>query len=126
VRHKNAIAHIALAADVGSLAYILKIVGNHSLLRELAFSVAPFPAADAQHLGLSSCVVPDGRAEVVQAARYCGSKPLPTRCARFSLLYAPPIHRIPRSSRHLGTLAVAVLGTGEHYHIFHFVRHSGG
>ncbi|KAJ7797533.1 ClpP/crotonase-like domain-containing protein [Mycena leptocephala] len=56
---------IALAADVGSLTYILKIVGNHSLLRVLAFS-----AADGQCLGLFSCVVPDGRAEVVQAVRY--------------------------------------------------------
>ncbi|KAJ7926694.1 hypothetical protein B0H13DRAFT_2653759 [Mycena leptocephala] len=41
---------------------VLAAVGNHSLLRELAFSAAPFPAVDAQRLGLFSCVVPDGRA----------------------------------------------------------------
>jgi enoyl-CoA hydratase/carnithine racemase len=102
---------------------VLAAVGNHSLLRELAFSAAPFPVVDAQRLGLFSCVVPDGRAEVVQAARYCGSK---LRRARFSMLYSPPICRIhvPAGTSVPSTLAVAVLGTGEHYHIFHFVRHS--
>ncbi|KAJ7926685.1 hypothetical protein B0H13DRAFT_2265804 [Mycena leptocephala] len=63
-------ADISLAADVGSLAYILKIVGNHSLLRVLAFS-----AANAQRLGLFSCVVPGDRADVWQAARYRREEP---------------------------------------------------
>ncbi|KAJ7856035.1 ClpP/crotonase-like domain-containing protein, partial [Mycena leptocephala] len=59
---------IGLAADVGTLAYLPKIVGNHSLLREFAFSAALFSAADAARMGLLSRVVPGGRAEVVQAA----------------------------------------------------------
>ncbi|KAJ7926680.1 hypothetical protein B0H13DRAFT_2313178 [Mycena leptocephala] len=68
---QQTIADIALAADVGSLPYVLKIVGNHSLLHELAFS-----AADAQRMGLFSCVVPGGRAEVWKATRYRGEEPL--------------------------------------------------
>ncbi|KAJ7912686.1 Delta2-dienoyl-CoA-isomerase [Mycena leptocephala] len=59
---------IGLAADVGTLAYLPKIVGNHSLLRELAYSATLFSAADAERMGLLSRVVPGGRAEVVQAA----------------------------------------------------------
>ncbi|KAJ7926690.1 hypothetical protein B0H13DRAFT_1599375, partial [Mycena leptocephala] len=50
-------ADIALAADVSSLAYLPKIVCHHSLLCKFAFSVA-----DAQRVGLFSCVIPGGRA----------------------------------------------------------------
>ncbi|KAJ7756597.1 Delta2-dienoyl-CoA-isomerase [Mycena metata] len=59
---------IGLAADVGTLAYLPKIIGNHSLMRELAYSTAMFSAADAERLGLVSRVVPGGRDEVVAAA----------------------------------------------------------
>ncbi|KAJ7150602.1 Delta2-dienoyl-CoA-isomerase [Mycena filopes] len=59
---------IGLAADVGTLAYLPKIVGNHSLMRELAYSAAMFSAADAERMGLVSRVVPGGRSEVVAAA----------------------------------------------------------
>ncbi|KAJ7029870.1 Delta2-dienoyl-CoA-isomerase, partial [Mycena alexandri] len=59
---------IGLAADVGTLAYLPKIIGNHSLMRELAYSTAMFSAADAERLGLLSRVVPGGRDEVVAAA----------------------------------------------------------
>ncbi|KAJ7198091.1 Delta2-dienoyl-CoA-isomerase [Mycena pura] len=59
---------IGLAADIGTLAYLPKITGNHSLMRELAYAGATFSAADAARLGLVSRVVPGGRAGVVAAA----------------------------------------------------------
>ncbi|KAJ7184964.1 Delta2-dienoyl-CoA-isomerase [Mycena filopes] len=59
---------IGLAADVGTLAYLPKIVGNHSLMRELAYTGGMFSVADAQRMGLLSRVVPGGREEVVAAA----------------------------------------------------------
>ncbi|KAJ7849771.1 hypothetical protein B0H13DRAFT_2674660 [Mycena leptocephala] len=72
VRLKGVIAvvhgHVlGLGVDIFSIkevdmAYVPKIVGHHSLLRELAFS-----AADAERMGLLSRVVPGGRAEV----RWC-------------------------------------------------------
>ncbi|KAF8160446.1 Delta2-dienoyl-CoA-isomerase [Mycena galopus ATCC 62051] len=59
---------IGLAADVGTLAYLPKIVGNHSLMREMAYSAATFSVADAERMGLVSRVVPGGREEVVASA----------------------------------------------------------
>ncbi|KAJ7741795.1 ClpP/crotonase-like domain-containing protein [Mycena maculata] len=60
--------NVGLAADIGTLSYLPKITGNHSLMRELAYSAAMFSAADAECLGLVSRVVPGGRTEVVTVA----------------------------------------------------------
>ncbi|KAF7318162.1 Delta-2 dienoyl-CoA isomerase [Mycena chlorophos] len=59
---------IGLAADVGSLAFLPKVVGNHSMLHEFAYSTKLFSAADALQMGLVSRVVPGNRDEVVRAA----------------------------------------------------------
>ncbi|KAK7050733.1 delta-2 dienoyl-CoA isomerase [Favolaschia claudopus] len=59
---------IGLAADVGSLAYLPKITGNHSLLREHALSASSFSARTALQMGLVSRVVEGGRKEVVGEA----------------------------------------------------------
>ncbi|KAJ6556002.1 ClpP/crotonase-like domain-containing protein [Mycena capillaripes] len=63
---------IGLAADVGTLAYLPKIIGNASLMRELAYSTAMFSADDAQRLGFVSRhysrVIPGSHAEVIGAA----------------------------------------------------------
>ncbi|KAJ7513306.1 ClpP/crotonase-like domain-containing protein, partial [Mycena galericulata] len=59
---------VGLAADIGTLTYLPKLTGNHSLLRELAFTSASFSAADAARLGLVSRVVSGGRDEVVREA----------------------------------------------------------
>ena len=61
-------ADIGIAADVGSLAYLPKVTGNQSLLRELAYTARNFSASEAEKLGLVSQVVPGGRDQVVQAA----------------------------------------------------------
>lgn len=59
---------IGLAPDIGSLAFLPKITGNHSLLRELTYTARAFSAAEADKLGLVSKVVPGGRDEVVHEA----------------------------------------------------------
>ncbi|KAF7301029.1 Delta-2 dienoyl-CoA isomerase [Mycena indigotica] len=59
---------IGLAADVGSLSFLPKVVGNHSMLHELAYSAKMFNAEDALRMGLISRVVPGGRDEVIHAA----------------------------------------------------------
>jgi len=50
------------------LAYLPKLTGNQSLLRELAYTARNFSASEAEKLGLVSRVVPGGRDQVVQAA----------------------------------------------------------
>jgi delta(3,5)-delta(2,4)-dienoyl-CoA isomerase len=59
---------IGLAADIGSLAFLPHITGNHSLIRELAYTARPFSAAEAEKIGLLSKVVPGSRDEVVKEA----------------------------------------------------------
>ncbi|KJA15394.1 hypothetical protein HYPSUDRAFT_48411 [Hypholoma sublateritium FD-334 SS-4] len=59
---------IGLAPDIGSLAFLPKITGNHSLLRELTYTARAFSAMEADKLGLVSKVVPGGRDEVVHEA----------------------------------------------------------
>ncbi|KAJ7450196.1 Delta2-dienoyl-CoA-isomerase [Mycena latifolia] len=59
---------VGLAADIGTLAYLPKITGNHSLMRELAYTSRMFSAVEAERLGLLSTVVPGGRTEVISAA----------------------------------------------------------
>ncbi|KAF9070442.1 Delta2-dienoyl-CoA-isomerase [Rhodocollybia butyracea] len=59
---------IGLAADMGSLAYLPKITGNMSFIREMAYTAQWFPASKAEQIGLVSKVVEGGRDEVVAAA----------------------------------------------------------
>jgi len=59
---------IGLAPDIGSLAFLPKITGNHSLVRELTYSARSFSANEAQTLGLISKVIDGGREEVIREA----------------------------------------------------------
>ena len=43
---------IGLAADVGTLQRLPKVVGNDSLVRELCYTGRPFPADEAKDFGL--------------------------------------------------------------------------
>jgi delta(3,5)-delta(2,4)-dienoyl-CoA isomerase len=60
-------ADVGLASDVGGLQRLPKLVGNDSLMRELAFSARPLKAEEALRFGLVSKVCKD-RDEMVQAA----------------------------------------------------------
>ena len=59
---------VGIAADIGTLARLPRLVGNASLLHELALTGRVFGAHDAHRLGLVSRVVPGSRDEVVRAA----------------------------------------------------------
>ncbi|KAI9062279.1 ClpP/crotonase [Trametes sanguinea] len=59
---------VGLAADIGTLARLPKIAGNHSMVHELAYTGRNFSAAEAEKMGLVSRVVQGGRDEVVAAA----------------------------------------------------------
>lgn len=58
---------VGLAADVGTLQRLPKVVGNDSLVRELAFTGRWFDAQEALRFGLVSRVLPD-KQELVNAA----------------------------------------------------------
>jgi Delta3,5-Delta2,4-dienoyl-CoA isomerase len=59
---------IGIAADIGTLSYLPKITGNHSLVREISYTARPFSATEAKEIGFVSTVVDGGRDEVVKAA----------------------------------------------------------
>ncbi|KAI0727035.1 ClpP/crotonase-like domain-containing protein, partial [Fomitopsis betulina] len=59
---------VGLAADIGTLSRLPKVVGNHSLLNELAYTARDFSAAEAEKLGLVSRVIQGSRDEVLAAA----------------------------------------------------------
>ncbi|KAI8983164.1 ClpP/crotonase [Trametes punicea] len=59
---------VGIAADIGTLARLPKIAGNHSMLNELAYTGRNFGAAEAERMGLVSRVVDGGRDEVLAAA----------------------------------------------------------
>ncbi|KAF9269769.1 Delta2-dienoyl-CoA-isomerase [Marasmius fiardii PR-910] len=59
---------IGIAADIGSLSYIPKVVGNISLVREHAYTGQRFSAHDAERMGYVSRVIPGSKDQVVSAA----------------------------------------------------------
>lgn len=56
---------IGLAADIGSLQRLPRIIGNDSMARELAYTGREFNAEQAQAMGLLSRVVDGGREAVI-------------------------------------------------------------
>lgn len=58
---------VGLAADIGTLQRLPKIIGNDGLLRELAYTARKLPAAEAHRVGLVSRVEAT-RAEAIAAA----------------------------------------------------------
>ncbi|KAK0495445.1 Delta2-dienoyl-CoA-isomerase, partial [Armillaria luteobubalina] len=61
-------ADVGLAADIGTLAYLPKIAGNISLVREFCYTSQTFSATVAEKMGLLSSVIEGGREDIVGAA----------------------------------------------------------
>ncbi|KAF8628834.1 hypothetical protein AX17_005894 [Amanita inopinata Kibby_2008] len=84
---------VGLAPDIGTLAFLPKITGNLSLVRELTYTARPFGADEAERLGLVSRVVQGGREEVIAAAlelaRVIASKsPVAVACSKHLITHA--------------------------------------
>mmetsp|Transcript_88236 Transcript_88236/g.248389 ORF Transcript_88236/g.248389 Transcript_88236/m.248389 type:complete len:274 (-) Transcript_88236:118-939(-) len=62
-------AAVGLAADVGTLARLPKVVGNDSLVRELALTARDFSAEEAKSFGLVSRVLPTQEDTLEEAKR---------------------------------------------------------
>jgi len=62
-------AAVGLAADVGTLARLPKIVGNDSIVRELALTARDCPAEEAKSFGLVSRVLPSQEEAVREAQK---------------------------------------------------------
>eukprot|EP01138_Halocafeteria_seosinensis_P015988 gb/GECG01016316.1/.p1 GENE.gb/GECG01016316.1/~~gb/GECG01016316.1/.p1 ORF type:complete len:359 (+),score=39.69 gb/GECG01016316.1/:1-1077(+) len=85
-------AAIGMAADVGTLQRLPRIVGNDSLARELAFTARNMAADEAHKFGLVSHVAPDESALAKQALetaqQISGLSPLAVQGTKYHLNYA--------------------------------------
>ncbi|KAL2204046.1 enoyl-CoA hydratase/isomerase [Sarocladium strictum] len=59
---------IGMAADVGTLARLPKVVGNHSWVKDVCLTARDFSVSEAQSVGLVSRVVEGNREEVLKEA----------------------------------------------------------
>jgi Delta3,5-Delta2,4-dienoyl-CoA isomerase len=60
---------IGMAADVGTLQRLPKVIGNMSLVRELCYTARKLPAKEAEHCGLVSRVFDDKNAMLEEALK---------------------------------------------------------
>lgn len=77
-----------MAADIGTLSRLPKVVGNMSAVREWAFTTQEFSAEDALRIGFVSKVIPGGRDEAVGKSPWLGWW-WPSR-GRFADAWQPP------------------------------------
>lgn len=60
---------LGIAADIGALQFLPKVVGNQSLLAELLYTGRKFDANEAKELGLVSRILPDRETAVKEAIK---------------------------------------------------------
>ncbi|XP_066959336.1 delta(3,5)-Delta(2,4)-dienoyl-CoA isomerase, mitochondrial [Macrobrachium rosenbergii] len=103
---------IGLAADVGTLQRLPKIVGNESLVRELAFSARKVFAAEAERCGLVSRVFEDKESMVKgaldMAETIAGKSPVAVQNTKTSLVYARD-HSVQEGLDYMKLLNMAML-----------------
>ncbi|KAH9836817.1 ClpP/crotonase-like domain-containing protein [Rhodofomes roseus] len=108
---------VGLAADIGTLARLPKIAGNHSLMHELAYTAREFSAAEAEKLGFVSRVVQGGRDDVLaaalQTARLISEKsPIAVLGSKHLLLHARD-HTVQENLDYTATWNSAMLQTAD-------------
>ncbi|KAF8988455.1 Delta2-dienoyl-CoA-isomerase [Cyathus striatus] len=106
---------IGLAPDIGSLAYLPHITGNHSLLRELTYTARSFSAAEAEKIGLVSKVVQGGKDEVVSEALglakfIAGKSPIAVSGSKHLITHSRD-HNVPENLAYTGAWNGAALMT---------------
>ncbi|NXE57950.1 ECH1 protein, partial [Casuarius casuarius] len=105
---------IGLAADVGTLQRLPKIVGSQSLVNELAFTARKLTAPEALSCGLVSRVFPD-KAALLQgalelAATVASKSPVAVQGTKVNLVYARD-HPVPEGLRYAATWNMSMLQT---------------
>ncbi|KAK4300675.1 hypothetical protein Pmani_027129 [Petrolisthes manimaculis] len=103
---------VGLAADVGTLQRLPKIVGNESLVRELAFSARKMYSAEALKCGLVSRIFPNYESLVsgaVEIATTIASKsPVAVQTSKAALIHARD-HSVQEGLDYIATLNMMML-----------------
>ncbi|XP_049882317.1 delta(3,5)-Delta(2,4)-dienoyl-CoA isomerase, mitochondrial [Pectinophora gossypiella] len=83
---------IGLAADVGTLQRLPKVIGNASIARELCFTARKFQSKEAKEIGLVSQVFPDRDTAIKQvlelAANIAAKSPVAVQVTKQNLVYS--------------------------------------
>ncbi|XP_074990622.1 delta(3,5)-Delta(2,4)-dienoyl-CoA isomerase, mitochondrial [Calonectris borealis] len=105
---------IGLAADVGTLQRLPKIVGSQSLVNELAFTARKLMAPEAQSCGLVSRVFPDKatllRGALDVASAIAARSPVAVQGTKVNLVYSRD-HPVPDGLRYVATWNMSMLQT---------------
>lgn len=105
---------IGLAADVGTLQRVPKIIGSDGLLRELVYTARQVPSQEAKDIGLVNQVYPDRDTmmkEVLKIASTIASKtPVAIQTSKVSLNYSRD-HTIQEGLDHILTWNQSMLQT---------------
>ena len=103
---------IGLAADVGTLQRLPKVVGNDSVVRELAFTAAKLDAPRAQEIGLVSRIFPDQQATLdggLELAKVIAARsPIAVQGTKVNLNYARD-HSTAESLNYMATWNAVML-----------------
>ncbi|KAK2181803.1 hypothetical protein NP493_375g01048 [Ridgeia piscesae] len=95
---------IGLAADVGTLQRLPKIVGNDSLVRELAYTARKMMSDEAWQCGLVSRIFPDKESMVTSAldvaALIASKSPVAVQGSKVNLVYSRD-HSVDESLRYI-------------------------
>ncbi|CAN0553309.1 unnamed protein product, partial [Ectocarpus sp. 12 AP-2014] len=106
---------VGLAADVGTLQRMPKIVGNESLCRELAYTGRTFGAAEASRMGFVSRVVaaPEAATAAAAAAAAAASAGGKRRAGAASAASAASAGVSPRRSQRAEVVVASILTASE-------------
>ncbi|KAI8069335.1 ClpP/crotonase-like domain-containing protein [Gongronella butleri] len=105
---------VGLAADVGTLQRLPKVIGNQSLVRELCFTARNLPADEALQHGLVSRVL-DTKEQLIDealklAALIASKSPVAVIGTKHNLIYSRD-HSVPESLNYQLTWSSAMLNT---------------
>ncbi|XP_053124761.1 delta(3,5)-Delta(2,4)-dienoyl-CoA isomerase, mitochondrial [Hemicordylus capensis] len=105
---------IGMAADVGALQRLPRIIGNRSLVNELAFTARKLMAPEAESSGLVSRVFQDKEAMMQSAfdlaAEIASKSPVAVQGTKVNLIYSRD-HPVPEGLRYMATWNMSMLQT---------------
>ncbi|XXQ34877.1 Enoyl-CoA hydratase [Plasmodiophora brassicae] len=110
---------LAIAADLGTLQRLPKIIGNESFVREVALTGRFFKASEARQVGLVSAVIP-GNDDLLQAAvtlanKIASKSPVTVSVVKRSLIYSRD-HAVQEGLDHVATMNAAALQSDDTKH----------
>jgi len=105
---------VGLAADVGTLARLPKVIGSASLVSELALTARAIGAAEAMQCGLVSCVSSD-RPQLLTRAKelatlVASKSPLAIAGTKHNLLFSRD-HTVAEANAHVALWSASCLQT---------------